>query len=96
MSYYNGALLYARADDPSIENELNIRSNEFFWNKAIGPETSLMYVRDFHLVNIHSNIVQFSGHVSTRTFAPPTLAFSPQERVSSSEAVDFMFAQEYG
>ena len=96
MNYYNGALIYARADDPSIDNELNIKQNNFYWNKAIGPQTSLIYIRDFHLVSVRNNNVQYSGHVSTRTFTPPILNFSPQERATSSESVDMLFAQEYG
>ena len=34
--------------------------------------------------------------MSTREFAPPSFAFTPKERVSASEQINLLFAQEYG
>jgi len=79
-----------------VQSELEVTLNTFFWNKAIGPETSLVHVKDLKKVTVQSNSVEWSGHVSNAVFAPPTLAFTPQERVTSSESLNLRYAQEYG
>ena len=53
-------------------------------------------MKDFNFLKIQANNVEWTGYVSTRKFEPPKLSFTPQERVSSSETVKMLFAQEYG
>ena len=58
--------------------------------------TSLVYIKDYKYVEVMGNSIEYSGHVSDRKFPPPTLDFTPQERASSSETVNLLFAQEFG
>ena len=45
---------------------------------------------------IQGNQVNYNGYVSTREFVPPSFAFTPKERVSSSEVINIPYAQQYG
>ena len=91
-AFYQGSLLHVESEDQNIQNSFEFSSNEVYSNKAIGPETSLIYFKDLKYVDINGNRVKWNGYLSDLTFTPPQLSFTPLERVSSSEQADYNYA----
>ena len=65
-------------------------------NKAIGPKTSLIYLKELRSAEIRNNLIQYAGHVSMTTFEIPRFSFTPIEHVDSSEQVREAYAQYFG
>lgn len=68
--------------DQVVNNQFVFKLNNIYSCKTIGPETSLVYIKDVKYAQIFGNHPRYNGFVSTAEFPLPLFDFTPRESVT--------------
>lgn len=89
--------MHAVSLDQVVNNRFIFKLNDIYTCKTIGPETSLVYIKDARYAQVFGNHPRYNGYASTDEFESPIFAFTPRGSVTQQiEKVSFLYAQYYG